>query len=105
MKSLADELPPEIAAQIHPEWRKNEADYWAVRDELLDKYRNQWIGFADGEVIAAGRRPVEVFHIAVASGRHPFFTCVGREHEPYRIRRSRFVSDLTPPPLAMLQAQ
>jgi len=25
MKSLADGLPPDIARQIHPEWRKNEA--------------------------------------------------------------------------------
>ena len=53
MKSLADQLPPEIASQIHPDWRKNEADYWAVRDQLLGQYRDQWIGFADGKVIAA----------------------------------------------------
>jgi hypothetical protein len=25
MQSLADNLPPEIARQIHPDWRKNEA--------------------------------------------------------------------------------
>ena len=35
MKSLADGLPPEIARQIHPDWRKNEAAYWAARDQLL----------------------------------------------------------------------
>jgi hypothetical protein len=35
MKSLADALPPEFARQIHPDWRKNEAAYWAVRDQLL----------------------------------------------------------------------
>ena len=64
LKSLADSLPPEIARQIHPEWRKNEADFWAVRDELLGKYRNQWIGFADGIVVAAGASPVAVFHAA-----------------------------------------
>ena len=49
MKSLADELPPEIANQIHPDWRKNEAAYWAFRDHLLGQYHGQWIGFADGE--------------------------------------------------------
>jgi len=27
MKSIADQLPPEIARQIHPNRRKNEADY------------------------------------------------------------------------------
>src|SRR5438552_6458216 len=54
MKSLADALPPEIARQIHPDWRKNEAAYWAVRDQLIRQYQGQWIGFADGAVIASG---------------------------------------------------
>ena len=56
MKSIADQLPPEIAAQIHPDRRKNEAEYWAVRDQLLDQYRGQWIGFADGRVVASGTK-------------------------------------------------
>ena len=47
MKGLADGLPTEIARQIHPDWRKNEAGYWAVRDQLLGQYQGQWIGFAD----------------------------------------------------------
>lgn len=88
MKSLADGLPAEIAQQIHPEWRKNEAEYWAVRDELVAQYRDQWIGFADGAVVASGRSPVEVFHAAHRAAQHPFFICVGREDEPSRIRRS-----------------
>jgi len=40
MESLADQLPPEIAKQVHPDWRKNEADYWAQRETLLQQYRN-----------------------------------------------------------------
>src|SRR6202171_2260978 len=87
MNSLADGLPPEIARQIDPDWRKNEAAYWAVRDQLLSQYQGQWIGFADGMVIASGTSPVTVFHAAEASGRHPFFICFGREDEPCRIRR------------------
>ncbi len=87
MKSIADQLPPEIASQIHPDRRRNEAAYWAVRDQLLEQYRGQWIGFADERVIASGSSPVTVFHAAEASGRHPFFICVGREEEPCRIRR------------------
>ena len=51
MKSIADQLPPEIARQIHPDRRKNEAAYWAIRDQLLAQYQGQWIGFADGKVI------------------------------------------------------
>src|SRR6266699_2063668 len=73
MKSIADQLPPEIAQQLHPDRRKNEAAYWAVRDQLLDQYRGQWIGFADGRVVASGISPVAVFHAAEATGMHPFF--------------------------------
>ena len=101
MNSLADHLPPAIAARISPEWRKNEADYCAVRDRLLDQYRNLWIGFAVGVVIASGTSPVAVFHAAEESGRNPFVTCVGHEHEPCRIRRVVFAYDATYPQEAL----
>lgn len=97
MKSIADQLPPEIAKQIHPDRRKNEADYWAVRDQLLDQYRGQWIGFADGRVVASGASPVAVLQAAEATGLHPFFICVGREDEPCRIRRTAFPYDASYP--------
>ena len=93
MKSIADELPPEIARQIDPSWRKNETAYWTIRDQLLGQFRDQWIGFADGVVIASGTSPVAVFHAAEASGRNPFVTCVGREDEPCRVRRVSFGYD------------
>jgi hypothetical protein len=93
MKSLADELPPEIARHVYPNWRKNEAGYWIVRDQLLRQYKGQWIGFADGEVIASGASPVAVFHAAEATGRNPYVTCVGREDEPTRLRRVSFAYD------------
>jgi hypothetical protein len=97
MKSIADQLPPEIARQLHPDRRKNEAAYWAVRDQLLEQYRDRWIGFADGMVVASGSSPVTVFHEAEATGRHPFFICVGREEEPCRIRRVTFAYDASYP--------
>lgn len=97
MLSIADQLPPDIARQIHPDWRKNEADYWAVRDQLLGQYQNQWIGFADGAVLVAGASPVDVLHAAQQSGRHPFVICVGRESEPCRIRRCAFPYDTAYP--------
>jgi hypothetical protein len=90
MKTIADQLPPEIARQLHPDRRKNETDYWAVRDQLLAQYNGQWIGFAAGKVIASGTSPVTVFHAAEATGLHPFFICVGKEAEPCRIRRAAF---------------
>jgi hypothetical protein len=97
MRSLLERLPAEIARQIHPDWQKNEADYWTQRDELLSQYHDQWIGFADGRVLVSGKSPVEVFHTAQASGLHPFVTCVGHEHEPSRMRRVSFLYDPTYP--------
>ncbi len=93
MNSIADRLPPEIAAQIHPDRRKNEAGYWAVRAKLLSQYQGQWIGFADGKVIASGNSPVAVLHAAESSGRHPFLICVGKEEQPSRVRRASFAYD------------
>ena len=90
MKSIADQLPPDIAGQIHPDRRKNEADYWAVRDQLLGQYQGQWIGFAEGRVVASGPSLVAVFQAAEATGLHPFFICVGRENDPTRIRHAAF---------------
>jgi len=88
MKSIADKLPPEIARQIHPDRRKNEADYWTARDELLQNYRGLWIGYANSTVIASGNSPVAVFHDAESSGQQPFVICVGKEDRPSRIRRA-----------------
>ena len=90
MKNIADQLPPEIAKQLHPARRKNEQEYWAARDQLLAQFQGQWIGFADGRVVASGSSPVTVFHAAEATGLLPFFICVGREDQPCRIRRAVF---------------
>ncbi len=101
MQNIADQLPPEIARQIHPDRRKNEAAYWTVRDQLVKKYQGQWIGFAEDRVIASGTSPVTVFHEAEATGLHPFLICVGREKQPCRIRRVMFPYDADYPGEAM----
>ena len=101
MKSLLDGLPPEVAQHIHPDWQRNETAYWAVRDTLLPHYRDQWIAFAHGRVLVSGTSAVEVLHAAQASSLHPFVTCVGREHEPSRMRRAVFAYDTTYPQEAL----
>jgi hypothetical protein len=93
MKSLMNGLPPEIVQRIHPDWQKNEADYWAHREQLLTQYSDQWIGFANGQVIVSGTGPVEVFHAAQQSGLHPFVTCVGRGREPCHITPAKGLPD------------
>ena len=93
MTRIADQLPPEIAKQLHPDRRRNEVEYWSNRDQLLDPYYGQWIGFADGRVIASENSPVAVSHAAEASGLNPFIIRVGKEQEPSRIRRAAFPCD------------
>ena len=95
MKSLADALPSEMAQQIHPDWRENEADYWSLRGNLLSQFRNRWIAFADGTVVAAAARPLDVFLAVQDSVRHPFVIRVGDEDEPwYHIRQQCAVEDI-----------
>jgi len=94
-QSLVDGLPPAIAKRIHPDWQKNEIEYWIQRDQLLIQYEHKWIGFAAGQVVASGTSPVEVLHAAHATGKHPFITCVGHENEPNRMRRASFSYDST----------
>jgi len=107
MKSLADELPAEFATLVHPDWRKNEADYWAARDSLLKDFDGQWVAYSDRAVIAHGRSPVDVLHAGVGSGRHPFVTCVGHEDQPTHIRRASFAYDTSYPvePLPVMSAE
>jgi len=94
MNSLADQLPLEIAQQIHPDWRKNEAAYWVERDRLLSQYQGQWVAFADGAILVAASTPLEVFLAIQKSPQHPFVIRVGHESEPwYRIRRVDFKYD------------
>ncbi len=71
MTSLADALPPEIAAQVHPDWRTNEAGYRSVRDNLFKSHFGQWICFADGTVVVSCSRPVVVLRDARKTARHP----------------------------------
>lgn len=82
MSSLADGLPPEVAALVPHLWRDNERAYRAGRDALLAEYGGQWVAFADGAVVAAGRDPVEVLGVATSSDRHPFYARVGAEDTP-----------------------
>ncbi len=78
-----------------------------MRDQLLSQYEGRWIGFADGRVIASGTRPVAVFQAAHQAAEHPYIICVGRENEPYRMRRISFTYDTSYPgePLPILRVE
>jgi hypothetical protein len=90
---VSNQLPPEISVQIHPQRRANEQAYWLARDGLLTTHAGLWIGFAEGRVVVSGRSPVAVLASGEATGLHPYLVCVGREHEPDRVRRAEFAYD------------
>lgn len=93
MDTLLDGLPDEIRSRVHPDWVRNEAAYWAAHADIAKRYTGLWIAFADGAVIAAGDRIVEVAHKAKELGRHAFVAKVGSEGMPQRIRRMTFAYD------------
>lgn len=93
MNSMADGLPPELKAHIHPDWWANEIDYWAAHGELRAKYDGLWVAFAGGEVLASGRDSYAVYRAAFDSGRHPYVNRVGAEDAPPVIRRVWFPYD------------
>ena len=86
-----------VCDKAHSDRRKNEAAYWAVRDQLVQQYHGQWIGFADGKVIASGSSPVAVFHAVEASGKRLFLVRVGNEEQPCRTRRVAFLTEMFSP--------
>jgi predicted aspartyl protease len=93
MITLADRLPAEIRNRLHPDWVRNEVGYWAARPQVIEAHNGRWVAFADGVVIAAGDRIVEVAHKAKQLGKHAYVTRVGFENTPQRIRRMAFAYD------------
>lgn len=107
MTSLAAGLPPDVVAALPPEWRANEAGYWAARPALLSSHRGLWVAFAGGAVVAAGPSAVAVLHAAAAAGPGPYVARVGAEDEPCRMRRAAFPYDTAYPgePLPQVRAE
>ena len=99
MKSMADGLPDWVRSQVSPEWFENERGYWAARDALLAEYAGQWVAFAGGRVVAAGRSPSGVSWAArEAGGALAFVICCGAEETPHaRYRSNRRVGDVLYP--------
>lgn len=107
MPSIADGLPADVAARVHPAWRANEAAYWAARENLKANYEGQWVAFAGGAVVAAGNSAVDILRAARQSGLHPFVIRVGAESEPCRMRLATFAYDASYPnePLPRIDAE
>ena len=105
MASMADGLPEWVRSQVSAEWFENERGYWAAREGLLAEYGGQWVAFAGGRVVAAGRDSSAVLHGARAQELVPFLALCGREEWAPRVRREVFPYDATYPGSAVLRVR
>jgi hypothetical protein len=84
-------LPPEQQQRLHADFLANERDYLRMRDQLLPRYRGQWVAVSGGQVIAADRDLLKVSEAAAASGGHPYIALVGGEDRTvFRLRLTHF---------------
>jgi uncharacterized protein (DUF433 family) len=78
---LTKYLPDEQRKRLHPDFLKNEQQYWQMRDQLLLKYGGQWVAFHQGQVVAVGQ---DLFDITDQVGQldcHAYIAKVGEEDQ------------------------
>ncbi len=87
-------LPPEQRQRLHPDFLANERDYMAMRDQLLPRYRGQWVAVHDGQLIAADADLIAVTRAAGQVRGHPYIARVGEEDTTvFRLRVATFGYD------------
>jgi hypothetical protein len=82
--------PPEPRRRLHADFLANERDYLRMRDDLLSRFRGQWVAIHGGRVVASGPDLMAAIESAGAGGSHPLVARVGAEDLPFRLRRVEF---------------
>jgi len=70
-------LPEEQKKRLHPDFVKNEQQYWRRRDQLLKQYLGRWVAFHQGQIVAVSQ---DIFNITDQVGKlscHAYITKVG----------------------------
>ncbi len=101
-KTLTQYLPEEQKKRLHPDFVKNEQQYWQIRDQLLQKYRGQWVAFHQGQVVAVGKDLFDITDQVGRLGCHAYIAKVGEEDQVvFQIRRVDFAYDTAYQPFAL----
>jgi hypothetical protein len=83
-------------------FEQDRQDYWAMRDELLMKYRGKWVAVHRGRVVAASDDPLSIMEQALAEDGYAYTNKVGEEDKiVVRQRRVSFPYDNTYSPTAL----
>ena len=58
---------------------QDQRDYWAMRDQLLQKYGGKWVAVHKGHVVAVGNDPVSIMEQALSEEGYAYTNKVGDE--------------------------
>ncbi len=96
----------ELKAQ--EQFEREKQAYFAMRDELLQKYFGKWVAIVDGKVAALGDQMSKVAAEAFQkTGKAIMFvTCIGKEDTVLKVRRFGvgFYDPSFAPPMPMISA-
>lgn len=93
-RSQSKNLPMDQQQRLHPEFLANEQAYFHLRDQLLPRYRGQWVAVDGGKVISSGPALLDVMEHAATAAKHPYIALVGAEDTVvFRVRRAVFTYD------------
>jgi hypothetical protein len=88
-------------------FEQDRQDYWAMRDELLNKYSGKWVAVHKGRVVAVGDDPLSIMEKALSEDGYAYSNKVGDEDKiVIRQRRVSFPYDdaYSPTPLPRISA-
>jgi predicted aspartyl protease len=88
-------------------FEQDRQDYWAMRDELLAKYRGKWVAVHKGRIVSVADDPLSIMEQALAEDGYAYTNKVGDEDKiVIRQRRVSFPYDDTysPTPLPRMAA-
>lgn len=98
-------LPEEQKKRLHPDFVKDEQQYWRMRDQLLRQYRGQWVAIHQGQVVAVGQ---DIFAITDQVGKlgcRAYIAKVGEEDKVvFQVRQINFAYDTSYQPFALPRA-
>jgi hypothetical protein len=93
-KTQTRHLPEVQKKRLHPDFVKNEQQYWRMRGELLKQYQGKWVAIHQGRVVAVSQ---DIFNITDQVGElgcHAYIAKVGEEDKVvFQVRRKDFAYD------------
>jgi len=98
-------MSKEYKKYLHEDFLANEKHYWRMREELLRKYRGQWVAIHKGIVVASSEDVWKITEAVGKLGCHAYIAKVGEEDLAFKVRRREFAYDQTYRPFALPQAE